>query len=185
MRTKLTFEQWLESEKKRDPAFNSHSKGYRKILYELYVETNTIIEKKGNAPEALVKLRIELVNISIIELAKLTKATLNAADLKDLMDVLPILESQAFQGKAVNEFLDDLSAQFRDAIVERVNASASEQKIKMDYSDAQISAKVDDLVTTCIEIGRPMLLTKSGIKDAGNFDGINKSKIGKTKKWKQ
>tara|TARA_R110002153_G_scaffold157491_2_gene309494 strand:+ start:4410 stop:5024 length:615 start_codon:yes stop_codon:yes gene_type:complete len=119
------------------------------------------------------------------ELAKLTKTILDGVDLKDLTDVLPILESQAFQGKAVNEFLDDLSAQFRDAIVERVNASASEQDMQMDYSDAQISAKVDDLVATCIEMGRPILLTKLEIKDAGNFDGINKSKIGKTKKWDQ
>ena len=184
MSKELTFEQWLDSEKKRDPAFGSHSNGYRKILYELYVEANTLIEKKGNAPEALVKLRLELVNISIIELAKLTKATLNAADLKDLMDVLPILESQAFKGKAVNEFLDNLSAEFKNAIVERVNASASEQKIKMDYSDSRINAKVDDLVATCIEMGRPILLTKLEIKDAGNFDGVNKSKIGKTKRWK-
>ena len=118
------------------------------------------------------------------ELAKLTKTILDGVDLKDLTDVLPILESQAFQGKAVNEFLDDLSAQFRDAIVESVSASAREQNIKMDYSDARISAKVDDLVATCIEMGRPILLTKLEIKDAGNFDGVNKSKIGKTKKWK-
>ena len=119
------------------------------------------------------------------KLAKLTKTILDGVDLKDLKDVLPILESQAFQGKAVNEFLDDLSAQFRDAIVERVNASASEQEIQMDYSNARISAKVDDLVGTCIEMGRPILLTKLEVKDAGNFDGINKSKIGKTKKWDQ
>ena len=126
----------------------------------------------------------EVLSFRTYELAKLTKAILDGVDLKDLTDVLPILESQAFQGKAVNEFLDDLSAQFRDAIVERVNASASEQDMQMDYSDARISAKVDDLVATCIEMGGPILLTKLEIKDAGNFDGINKSKIGKTKKWK-
>ena len=185
MSTKLTFEQWLESKKKRDPSYGYHSKDYLKIGYELYVEANTLIEKKDALPEALVKRRIELANISIIELAKLTKATLHDSDLKDLTDVLPILESQAFKVKAVDEFLDDLSAKFKSAIIGRINASASEQKIKMDYSDARISAKVDDLVTTCIEIGRPMLLIKSGIEDAGNFDGIDKSKIGKTKKWKQ
>ena len=127
----------------------------------------------------------EILSFRTYELAKLTKTILDGVDLKDLTDVLPILESQVFQGKAVNEFLDDLSAQFRDAIVERVNASASEQNMQMDYNDARISAKVDDLVATCIEMGRPILLTKLEVKDAGNFDGVNKSKIGKTKKWDQ
>ena len=125
----------------------------------------------------------EALSFRTYELAKLTKAILDGVDLKDLMDVLPILESQAFQGKAVNEFLDDLSELFKDSIIESVSANASEQNIKMDYSDARISAKVDDLVATCIEMGRPILLTKLEIKDAGNFDGVNKSKIGKTKKW--
>ena len=100
------------------------------------------------------------------------------------MDVLPILESQAFQGKAVDEFLDDLSVEFKDAIKERVNARASEQGIKMDYSDSAIGGKVDELIKTCSEMCGPILLNKLGISETGNFDGINKSKIGKTKKWK-
>ena len=127
----------------------------------------------------------KILSFRTYELAKLTKTILDGVDLKDLTDVLPILESQAFQGKAVNEFLDDLSELFKDAIIESVSANASEQNIKMDYSDARISAKVDDLVATCIEMGRPILLTKLEVKDAGNFDGIDKSKIGKTKKWDQ
>lgn len=191
MSTKLTFEQWLASEKKKDIAFGYHSKDYQLKLYELYVEAKTFGKKKETKPknkktivdEALSKLRIELASISTIELAKLTKGIVDSADLKDFMDVLPILQTQALQGKAVDEFLDDLSGEFKAAIRESVSAKASEQGIKMDYSDEVIIAKIDDLVMTCSEMGKPILLNNLGIKDAGNFDGINKSKIGKTKKW--
>ncbi|MFL2833278.1 MAG: hypothetical protein ACJ0BK_06670 [Coraliomargaritaceae bacterium] len=151
-----------------------------KEAYEAKEAKRIADQKLANA-----KQRDKALSFRTYEIAKLTKTILDGVDLKDLTDVLPILESQAFQGKAVNEFLNDLSAQFRDAIVERVNASASEQNMQMDYNDARISAKVDDLVATCIEMGRPILLTKLEVKDAGNFDGINKSKIGKTKKWDQ
>ena len=192
MSTKLTFEKWLVTEKQKDMAFSYHSVDYQQKLYELYLEAGTFIEKevtssKNNktiVDEALGKLRLELASINTIELAKLTKGIVDSADLKDFMDVLPILQTQALQGKAVDEFLNDLNEAFKDAIKESVNARASEQGIKMDYSDPIIGGKVDELVKTCSEMGRPILLNKLGISETGNFDGINKSKIGKTKKWK-
>jgi hypothetical protein len=191
MSTKLTFEQWLASEKKKDIAFGYHSIDYQLKLYELYVEAKTFGKKKETNPknkktivdEALSKLRIELASISTIELAKLTKGIVDDADLKDFMDVLPILQTQALQGKAVDEFLDDLKGEFTAAIRERVSAKASEQGIKMDYSNEVIIAKVDELVKTCSEMGKPILLNNLGINDEANFGGINKSKIGKTKTW--
>ena len=191
MSAKLTFEQWLASEKKKDIAFGYHSEDYQLKLYELYVEAKSFGKKKETRPknkktivdEALSKLRIELANISTIELAKLTKGIVDSADLKDFMDVLPILQTQALQGKAVDEFLDDLKGEFTAAIRERVSAKASEQGIKMDYSNEVIIAKVDELVKTCSEMGKPILLNNLGINDEANFGGINKSKIGKTKKW--
>lgn len=200
----LKFEQWLESEKKRDSAFGDYSEDYLNSLYELYVEANTFSLKK-HTPSSFRKKytttpfrketaafrkkdataeALEILNISIIELAKLTKATLYAMDLKDLTDVLLILESEAFRIRAVDEFMDSVRAEFKRAIKERVDASANKQSTIIHYSNPQISAKVDELVATCIEIGRPMLLAKGGIRDAGNFDGINGSKISKTKKWK-
>lgn len=191
MSTKLTFEQWLASEKKKDIAFGYHSEDYQLKLYELYVEAKSFGKKKESNPknkktivdEALSKLRIELANISTIELAKLTKGIVDSADLKDFMDVLPILQTQALQGKAVDEFLDDLNGEFNSAIRERISARASEEGIKMDYSDEVIIAKVDELLKTCSEMGKPILLNNLGINDEANFGGINKSKIGKTKKW--
>ena len=191
MSTKLTFEQWLASEKKKDLAFGYHSEDYQLKLYELYVEAKSFGKKKASNPknkktivdEALSELRIELANISTIELAKLTKGIVDSADLKDFMDVLPILQTQALQGKAVDEFLDDLNGEFNTAIRERISAKASKEGIKMDYSDEVIIAKVDELVKTCSEMGKPILLNNLGINDKANFGGINKSKIGKTKKW--
>jgi DNA-binding ferritin-like protein (Dps family) len=172
---------WIKSEAEEE-ALKKHKKAIKQKEEE---EAKKVAKRIAEQKLAHSKKYDEVLSFRTYELAKLTKTILDGVDLKDLTDVLPILESQAFQGKAVNEFLDDLSAQFRDAIVERVNASASDQGMQMDYSDARISAKVDDLVATCIEMGRPILLTKLEIKDAGNFDGVNKSKIGKTKKWDQ
>lgn len=191
MNTKLTFEQWLAGKKEKDMAFGYHSKHYQLKLYQLYLEERKLLKEKVTNPknkkkivdETLGKLRIDLANISTVELAKLTKGVVDNADLKDFMDVLPILQTQEFQGKAVDEFLDDLNGEFKAAIRERVSARASEQGIKMDYSDEVIIAKVDDLVKTCAEMGKPILLSKLGINDEANFGGINKSKIGKTKKW--
>ena len=100
------------------------------------------------------------------------------------MDVLPILQTQALEGKAVDEFLDGLSGEFKDAIREHVSAKASEQDI-VDFNDVVIRSKVNELVKTCSEMGKPILLNKLGISGAADFDGLNKSKIGKTKKWKE
>jgi DNA-binding ferritin-like protein (Dps family) len=170
---------WIKSEAEAE-ALKKHKKAIKQKEEE---EAKKVAKRIAEQKLAHSKKYDEILYFRTYELAKLTKTILDGVDLKNLKDVLPILESQAFQGKAVNEFLDDLSVQFRDAIVERVNASASEQEIQMEYSDKRISTKVDDLVATCIEMGRPILLTKLEIKDAGNFDGVNKSKIGKTKKW--
>ena len=192
MGTKLTFDQWLVTEKKKDISFGYHSLDYQHKLYELYEEAQTFGKKDETSPknnktivdEAIGKLRIELASIRTIELAKLTKGIIDSADLKDFMDVLPILQTQALEGKAVDEFLDDLRGEFKDAIREHVFAKVSEQDIKVDFNDVVISAKEDELVKTCSELGKPILLNKLGISGAADFDGLNKSKIGKTKKWK-
>lgn len=198
MGTKLTFDQWLASEKKKDIAFGYHSLEYQSKLYEIYEEVQTFGKKDETSPknkkttvdEAIGKLRIELASINTIELAKLTKCVVENADLKDFIDVLPILQTQALQSKAVDEFLSGLSKGFKDAIREHVNASASEKAIKVEYcdlviSDVVIRSKLDELVDTCSQMGKSILLNKLGISGAADFDGINKSKIGKTKKWKE
>lgn len=183
----LSYKDWLQKNCFEDINFESGKSNFQ--LTQLYLSYLSKNEKKAKpkkvVEEALIKLWLDFISLRTVELAKLTMRTIESADLKDITDALPLLHNNVLKYKAVDELIDDLKIKFAEAIKEAANTQASKQDIKIVYSDIQVSKKLRDLVETCAEIGKPLVFKKLGFEVESNFDGVNKTKLTKTKKWKE
>ena len=94
-----------------------------------------------------------------------------------------MLKNPRHLSQALNEFTEKMSYEFSGEIKEAINKKTN--NVFIDYDNPEISAKLQQLVNTCIDMSKPSIAQKIGCDYSEFSPTSDKSVISKTKKWKQ
>ena len=186
MGTKLTFEQWLASEKNRDIAFGYHSLKYQKKLYDLYEEARKLEEKEEKEEKSIARLKLarlrkydKALTFSTYELAEIVIGVVALSNFDKLEEIASVLSDQMHVDEVLFEASKKLSNRYESAIKEILDTHC----IDIDYSDKEVIAKLESLVNSCIAIGTGAIGKKIGLSASSTVSSLGKGEIRKTKKW--
>lgn len=189
----MWYEEWLESETKRDLSFKFHSEKHKKELYDAYLKTYGKIqsekEAKAKVAETIADQKLakleeykKALTFSTYELAEIVIDVVarNNYNNDKLMEVASILSDQMH----IDEILTDASKKLSNAYEIAIKNIAGKRCTNINYSEKAVSVKLESLVDSCIAIGTGAIGKKIGLSASSTGNSSSKGEIRKTKKWK-
>jgi len=182
-----SFEVWAKRKKKLRETFKYLSHGQQRDEYYKEKRNAELQKKKAEqfiADEYNKKVQPWLgeLNLSITELAFIGLKIIKNTNLDELKAISSMLKNPSHLSQALNEFTEKMSYEFSGEIKDAINKKTNISFI--DYDSPEVSAKLQQLVNTCIGMSKPSIAQKIGCEYSELSPTSEKSVISKTKKWK-
>ena len=194
------FETWVESKTKETINFETlrlveKQRRYEtaKKFFEDTIADRILADKKAKKKIADIEFKefkkreiqmLAKLELNITELAYIALSVIEKANFEVLEAIASMLKNPTHLDQALNEFTEKLRYDFSEAIKNSISKKNDDANIN-DYEIPEVSAKLQQLVNTCIDMSKPLVAQKIGCEYSEFSPTSYKSVISKTKKWKQ
>ena len=182
-----SFEVWAMGKKEQRETFKYLSRGQQQDEYYKEKRDAELLKKKAEkfkADEynATIRPWLNALDLNITELAFIGLKIIKNTNFDELNAISSMLKNPSHLSQALNEFTEKMSCEFSGEIKNAINKKTDIAFI--DYDNPEVSAKLQQLVNTCIDMSKPSIAQKIGCEYSEFSPTSYKSVISKTKKWK-
>ena len=193
------FETWVESKTKETINFETlrlveKQRRYEtaKKFFEDTIADRILADKKAEKKIADIEFKefkkreiqmLAKLELNITELAYIALSVIEKANFEVLEAIASMLKNPTHLDQALNEFTEKLRYDFSEGIKNSISKKNDDANIN-DYEIPEVSAKLQQLVNTCIDMSKPSIAQNIGCEYSEFSPTSYKSAISKTKKWK-